>query len=213
MEDWLDLEDVHWVVYGLVDPRNNAIRYVGRTITMAKRLRQHVIDSKLRKTRVQCWISSLVKLGLTPHYTILESGFSAYVDSGISECNWIAKLKAQGIRLTNSTDGGDGTRGMTRKFLASIGKDREIWVPHAVRLKISATLKGHPGSCPPQSRLAISAILKKKWQDPEFRQSNADGRKRRSILHPPKVYVPKIGLGRLGLIERRLNGDLREAGL
>lgn len=54
-------------VYHLVDPRDRVVRYVGKTQTPARRLKEHVEESLLRQnTRKKQWIHALHLAGLQP---------------------------------------------------------------------------------------------------------------------------------------------------
>lgn len=97
-----------WKVYALRDPRTSEVRYVGMT-HRRERLNEHVYRPKRERTHVACWIKSLSAEGLRPEMVTLEEGIGA----SWAECEqyWIAVLRTLGARLTNHTDGGEGTLG------------------------------------------------------------------------------------------------------
>lgn len=58
-------------IYALLDPRDGAIRYIGKANDSAKRLKGHMRDARRRVTPVYNWINALAKMGLTPGMTVL----------------------------------------------------------------------------------------------------------------------------------------------
>jgi len=99
------------IIYFLVDPRTDEIRYVGKTNQkLEARITSHMRD-KENSHKVH-WLNQLKPLGLRPRGAILS-----FVNEGEcwkeQEIYWIAKLKEMGARLTNNTIGGDGVSGVT----------------------------------------------------------------------------------------------------
>jgi len=97
------------IIYALCDPNSEEIRYVGQTSdSLSGRLSQHIWAAKrTNKTFAHKWINSLLKQSLRPKIIVLESN-AVWNES---EIRWIAKLRAKSYRLTNHSDGGDGTVG------------------------------------------------------------------------------------------------------
>lgn len=87
-------------VYGLIDPRDASIRYVGHTAnSMAHRLSQHINDSA--NTPKTQWIAELAALGLQPGIVQLDA-----VDYDVrfqEEYRWIYLGRQRGWALTNTT--------------------------------------------------------------------------------------------------------------
>lgn len=93
-------------IYMLIDPRDEMVRYVGKTNQdVKKRLSAHMGD-KSNCHRVH-WLNTLKKLGLKPEIILLES-ISGEWPWQESEKYWIKYFKDQGFNLTNNTSGGDG---------------------------------------------------------------------------------------------------------
>lgn len=93
-------------IYGLIDPRTQLIRYVGKTNqALPSRLNSHIQD-RGRCHRVN-WISELRRLGLKPEIVLIErlEGNWPWQEA---ERYWIAYGRANGWPLTNNTSGGDG---------------------------------------------------------------------------------------------------------
>jgi hypothetical protein len=94
-------------IYGLIDPRDGMMRYVGRTsAALHTRLSGHMseIDANgkpkggygLDKNN---WLSELRKAGLTPSIRVLEE--VAEHDSVDAERRWVQALFKAGVPLTN----------------------------------------------------------------------------------------------------------------
>lgn len=116
-------------IYHLIDPKNDEIRYVGKTIYPEHRYSKHLRD-KTRTWRGK-WIRSLLSRGLEPFMEIVET-VPAGDDWAARERWWITKMREGGCRLTNCTDGGEGSHG------------RECTLE--TRRKIGQANKGCPGS-------------------------------------------------------------------
>ncbi len=100
------------IIYTLNDPRNNQIRYVGKTEQkFSYRLNGHLQDVG-RCHRVN-WINELKALGLKPLIKQLE------IVRGDNwkdrERFWIKKFRELGFNLTNNTSGGDGVCGLPQE--------------------------------------------------------------------------------------------------
>jgi hypothetical protein len=95
-------------IYSLIDPRDEIIKYIGKTVQKEARYRQHIYQwkrDKGRHNKVNSWIKSLHNHGLKPLFEIIdecpESEWKEY------ERGYIALLKSCGATLKNSTNGGD----------------------------------------------------------------------------------------------------------
>ena len=91
-------------IYALCDPRDDSIRYVGRTVNLKDRYKNH-LRAKWGTHRC-CWIKGLKEFGLKPKMTILEIVEES--ECRESEIWWIMHLRENGCDLTNHSDGGDG---------------------------------------------------------------------------------------------------------
>ena len=97
-------------IYALLDPRTREIRYVGFTSrTLEERLSNHVSDCFHSKTHCANWIKSLLKDNLRPDVCILEVVTRENWQQ--QERYWILYGREHSWRLTNHTDGGEGTIG------------------------------------------------------------------------------------------------------
>lgn len=99
-------------VYGLIDPTTQELRYVGKTVKpIGYRLSDHISKARRGGATYRCnWVRGLLCDGLRPEVFLIET-----VDAGDdwreSESFWIAYYRSIGARLTNLTQGGDGTVG------------------------------------------------------------------------------------------------------
>lgn len=74
-------------IYALIDPRDNQVRYVGKSKEPEQRLKKHIsppVDSPVRQ-----WVMELRTFNLKPEMSILET--VSFWDSGKSESKWIKK--------------------------------------------------------------------------------------------------------------------------
>lgn len=134
------------IIYGLSHPITDEIRYVGLSGNGMIRPRQHRYPSRVaEQTPKACWIRSLVRAGLDYKIVVLQE-CNTREELPSAEVDWIAKLRRQGARLLNCTDGGDGSFNPspeTRKkmSLAKLGTKRQ---PRSAewRKKLSAANTG-----------------------------------------------------------------------
>lgn len=95
-------------IYALRDPRTREVRYIGKAIDPCRRARQHMSAFQLSyyRSRKVSWLQSLRDAGQEPILEILQVVDAG--DANRAERQWIAQYRAEGARLTNGTDGGDG---------------------------------------------------------------------------------------------------------
>lgn len=158
------------IVYGLVDPRSDELRYVGKSTSGLIRPRSHFCPSNLtERTHKGHWVKSLVTVGLRPQIVILEE---VPEDASLNEAEefFIAYFRFLGCRLTNATKGGDGARGVKRseasrakQSAATLGRKKSP----AHRAAIAAALKGH----------AVPDVVRRKIADAHRGNTYCVGRK------------------------------------
>lgn len=101
------------LIYALVDPRNDEVRYVGQTTYGETRFGQHGMEAFLKqseRTYKTRWIRKLHRLGLNYKAAVLEE-VPDPADLDLVESFWISQMLGMGCRLTNATKGGGGLRG------------------------------------------------------------------------------------------------------
>lgn len=103
------------IIYGLVHPETQEVRYIGRSNNGLSRPLKHMMKSSYENPQrrhfpVYCWIRSLLKKGLEPCIVILET---VEKESSLNsvEVELIAKHRLAGMRLLNCTAGGGGQLG------------------------------------------------------------------------------------------------------
>lgn len=118
-------------IYGLVDPRTNDIRYIGKADNPSKRLIRHVWDAQRGTVTHKCsWLRQLLSEGLMPNLIVLE--IVPIDDWPIAESRWIKTGRRNGWPLTNLTDGGDGLTGFvfseaSRRKLSEAQRGKTPW--------------------------------------------------------------------------------------
>lgn len=119
------------LVYGLIDPFSQEIRYVGKSVTGLSRPRCHWNQSELKyKTRKSAWVKSVLSTGAVPEILVLET-CTTHEDLVEAEIHWIGILRMIGANLTNATRGGDGCWGRvlspeTRRQIGQSQKGKTI---------------------------------------------------------------------------------------
>lgn len=118
-------------IYGLCDPKNKQLRYIGKSVNPKNRLRRHICDRNKYDTHKDRWLKNLINEGLRPELTIIDE--VPKKEWQYWEKFYISYFKCVGCYLTNTTEGGDqppSTKG--RKHTKES------------RLKMSKTKKGKP---------------------------------------------------------------------
>lgn len=89
-------------IYALIDPRTDAVRYVGKSDKPRTRLRQHIrAASGGANSRLYQWIRELLAAGLEPHMEILEEvSVNEWPDA---ERHWMEVYHGRGCQLLNAT--------------------------------------------------------------------------------------------------------------
>jgi len=198
------------VIYALVDPRTNAVRYVGKADNLTTRAIAHVNDrANTRKAR---WIQSLVTAGLRPRVVTLQTVEDVAWQA--AERRWIALLRKAGCDLTNHTDGGEGlcnpsaeTREKLRQLRIAEWADPErrqfllkiIQSPER-RERISARLVG--------SRKTADHIAKLPQMQPGRKLSPEHAEKLRDHLRVKGYKWPK-GISPSEVIRKKISDALR----
>jgi hypothetical protein len=91
------------IIYGLIDPRNGCLRYIGQTtLALKDRLWGHCYEP--RRSRKNNWIKSLKSRGLRPIIKALSEHPIEELDD--AEIAAIAAIQSTGATLLNATYGG-----------------------------------------------------------------------------------------------------------
>lgn len=114
-------------IYVLIDPRNNDVRYVGRTIqTLDNRLKKHL--RAIYKSHRVNWIKSLTLEKVIPIIELICE-VNDFEECKKMERFYIDKYRKDGYDLVNMTDGGDGSIGFkhsedSKNKISEITKER-----------------------------------------------------------------------------------------
>lgn len=192
-------------IYGLYDPRDNSLRYVGKTCaSLAKRLMQHVSDARRRKfeglPRFR-WIRKLSDIGLSPDIRLLTVSSSDRWRED-EQCH-IAKAKSDGCNLLNATAGGDGIHGHKHseetKRKQSESAFKRFSDPDS-RKRLSECVKR--GMATEDARAKLRANARKKFESTEYREActkriveqsrSAEGRSNRSAMRKGVVVSQEV---------------------
>ena len=118
-------------IYTLSHPITNEVRYVGKTINIARRYKQHLYDK--RKSHKASWVKSLKNEGLKPVMTIVETCEGEWQER---EKFWISQYD----NLTNLKDGGGvdyvrTTSEETKEKLRQVNLGKVLSVEHKEKIK------------------------------------------------------------------------------
>lgn len=116
--------DDSYGLYTLSDPRTQLVRYVGQSVTPRRRLTGHIRDARQGKHGHVCnWIRTLLAQELTPQLNVTAWLSADEIDA--AEIELIARLRAEGVPLTNVLPGGQGVfRTMPRRICEWCGVNR-----------------------------------------------------------------------------------------
>lgn len=93
-------------IYGLVDPRTDEVRYIGKTNNPKRRLQCHIDRARQRvsNNHKNNWIRKLLSLGMRPQIKVLR--ICTPDNWAQAEIELIAEARSKGVRLTNILKGG-----------------------------------------------------------------------------------------------------------
>jgi hypothetical protein len=159
------LDDDTIYIYGLVDPRTEFVRYVGKARDPKRRYAGHLIPSQLKKVNHRtCWLRGLLAEGLKPTMIIIEKVKKSEWKE--SERKWIAYYRniPNYPALTNICDGGEGIDGYVateevRRRIAD--SHRGVPMPAGHGEKVRAAHKGRKHT--EQSRANMSRGGQERW--------------------------------------------------
>lgn len=155
------------LIYGLIDPRTNQLRYVGKTVkSEAQRLSTHVWHARFFKRRryVLAWIKGVLDDGYQPEIFTIET-VPVGGDWIEAEKFWIVYFRSIGADLCNLTDGGEGALG-AKASEARKQQLRDQWAGDA------HPTRGKP--MPAHVREAIGKANAKYRADPRWREWAAE---------------------------------------
>ena len=149
-------------IYGLYDPRDGELRYVGMSVQPEIRFNQHLNDGRGSTHKLR-WLAKLARLGLKPEIKVLD--IVDVDEAPTREIEIIALMRDRGVRLTNATVGGEGVV-LTLEILAKrnasikIAQNRPEVRARKSRAAIAAgcTPPRLPGASNPLAKLNDEAV-------------------------------------------------------
>jgi hypothetical protein len=122
-------------IYALSDPVTGRVMYVGQSIDIEFRFRQHCKQTgfagNLKKSE---WVAGLFRQGLKPKSEVLEECAST-TELDLAEKKWIRHFKARGEAELNMSGGGS-----TRASTVGSNVQREEWFQFALKLRETRSL-------------------------------------------------------------------------
>lgn len=95
-----------YIIYGLVDPRDRQLRYIGKSSSGFKRPKQHGDPCRLKgRSHKENWIRQLHKERLEYEIVVIQK-CNDNEDLDSLEPQWISYFKKMGCPLTNCQEGG-----------------------------------------------------------------------------------------------------------
>lgn len=112
-------------IYTLTDPRTSQIRYVGKTVDIEGRMRQHNSRMSSPITHRDYWGNSLLDSGQKPVFTVIDvANENNWEDI---ERFWISYHRNNGFPLTNLSSGGEGAGLGNKNGVGNPGCIRQGW--------------------------------------------------------------------------------------
>lgn len=180
-------------IYGLRDPRDGQIKYVGKAQDLVERMKGHFKGAKRQNTPKNAWLLKLKRLDLCPEMVLLEEVPEMIWPE--AERRWITDMRGKGIPLKNICDGGEGRTGPlsdeTKRKLSIAGRGRK-WTPEQ-RKKASAAQMGHKHSLATKERIRQAAIGRKHTKEAREKMSQV-----RQGIPKSEEHRKKIGLAHKG---------------
>jgi predicted GIY-YIG superfamily endonuclease len=191
---------INWVIYILKNPRTNEVRYVGWTSKKNPKVRlsMHRYEAVRHphKTHKTAWLLSLVSIGLEPLMEIIESGTGNGWDE--AERRWIAHYRANGARLVNATEGGEGCPGRivsaASREKQKVSQKNRIYTPSPeTRAKQSAVSKQRFAAMTPEERSAFTRKNSlKRWAKKTPEERIAWGKFIHEALDAKREHTPHV---------------------
>lgn len=207
-------------IYALCCPDTQEIRYIGKANDPQIRLRKHLQAARNPENYAQRWMAKLMRSGKKPALI--------YLRRVLSHENWqeieraeIAKGFAEGLRLTNTSAGGEGVLVVCPE-VEKRRKDncRATWQTEEVRSEQSKRQKVIQNR--PEVLAANRERMLEKWRDPEYAALNSrrvseaystpEARKAQSERTLKSNENPEVVAARVAGIKAAWSDPVRKAG-
>ena len=140
-------------IYGLIDPRTHRIRYVGKSVHLEQRWRDHVREARYdisRRTLKGLWVRDLRAAGLRPDLIVLEE---CGTDWSSREKYWIKRI----VGLLNETSGGQvGCKQEAAKKISAALKANKTRHGAEWRKKHSLAMRGKRHTAETKKKMAAA---------------------------------------------------------
>ena len=157
------------IIYGLFDPRNpNEYKYIGQTVNGPERPESYKTCLDDLSNGLVEWILSLRRDNLVPEWRIIHECQPGMLDE--LEVKTIKEYKEQGHKLLNVMPGGRGKWRHARKIAMPVKSQDEIDKERSAK---------------------ISAKLRAKWSDPEWRSRRIENQRGPRPVGPDVEWDPK----------------------
>ena len=93
-------------IYGLTDPSDGSVRYIGKSNDRIRRFKDHLFNAFKGNAPVYAWIRKLRKLGLQPGLVVLKE-LKPDEDWKSEERRLISEYRSRGEELLNVSSGGN----------------------------------------------------------------------------------------------------------
>ncbi len=104
-----DIRDKNRVIYALLDPRDESVRYIGTAIDPTGRLKKHMREKRDAHTPKGRWLAELQRQNMEPIVCVLESNLT-FIGAFAREEYWISEFLKAGVNLTNTVIPKDRSR-------------------------------------------------------------------------------------------------------
>lgn len=158
-------------IYHLCCPDTGEVRYIGKSNSPKHRLTRHLQASKNPQNYAQRWIATLLRAGKKPLLEIAKE-LSPEENWQEVERSAIAEGFSKGLRLTNTSAGGEGVLIVDPEVEARrIANTTAAWRCPELRAKQSIRSKASGNT--PEALEARRKRMVEKWKDPEYAALNA----------------------------------------
>lgn len=181
------------IIYGLVDPRTDAVRYVGKSTSGMVRPKHHGYPCVVKKdhTHKGAWIRCLQRLGL--RYEIRVLGVSSAETLSSDEKRWITTGLAAGWPLVNHCLGGEGVAHPPEHYyrLSSLFRGKRLTPARLAAVRAAAKKRrGIPRSSETKVKLSIASKKQFSFSENRLKASRAKGG--RAIKDQYQTSYPSI---------------------